>query len=134
MALKTYAGSCHCGVVRYEADVDLMAVTGRCNCSFCGRTRAWSVLLKPDAFRLVSGADAMSDYQFATMAGHHRFCKTCGVTTHGDGDIAALGGKFVSVAVATLGASDEELAAAPIMYQNGRDNDWQHAPNVTSYL
>ena len=133
--LKTYHGSCHCGAVRFEADIDLEAGTGKCNCSICTKRRNWGALLKPEAFRLLQGAEALSDYSFGTHQGSHRFCSKCGCAPFSTGDVPEIGGAFVSVQVASLDdASDEELAAAPVRYSNGRDNAWWEAPVETRYL
>lgn len=133
--LKTYHGSCHCGAVRYEADIDLAAGTGKCNCSICTKIRNWSVTLKPAAFRLREGEAALSDYQFGTKSGHYRFCSRCGTQVYSEAYVAELGGDVVAVRLATLDdATPEELTAVPITYANGRDNAWWEPPAETRHL
>jgi len=121
MSAKTYHGSCHCGAVRYEADIDLAAGTGKCNCSICAKQRMWGASIKPEAFRLLAGEEVLKDYQFNTQSVHHLFCSNCGLHSFGRGDILD-------------DLDPSTLAEAPVGYSNGRDNDWWHAPKETRHL
>lgn len=64
------------------------------------------------------------------------FCGVCGMRgfTQG-GHLAELGGEFHAVNLACLDdATDQELAAAPVKYLDGRHDDWKSSPAETRYL
>jgi hypothetical protein len=131
---QTYTGGCHCGAVRYEADVDLSKGTLKCNCSICSKSRAWLVAVDSGDFRLQRGADALSEYQFGAHRIHHLFCSHCGVKSFARGN-GPEGKQFVAIVVSCLDdVPDAQLATLPIMYVDGRSDNFQAAPAQTSHL
>jgi hypothetical protein len=135
MSLKRYKGSCHCGRVRFEADIDLRAGTGKCNCSICTKVRRWEAFVRPQAFQLIAGEDALSDYQFGSRSSHHLFCKYCGVHAFCRGYLEALGGEFYAVSLAALDDVDPiELVTAPVNFFDGRRDNWAMRPAETRHL
>jgi hypothetical protein len=132
---KTYRGGCHCGAVRFECEIDAAEGTSKCNCSICAKGRFWKAIARKDAFRLLQGEDALCDYRFGSGTIRHVFCRHCGIKPFGQGQMEALGGVFFAVNVACLdGSAPEELAAVPIVYQDGRDNAWDKPPAETRHL
>lgn len=81
---RKLAGGCHCGKVRYEVTTDLTRVAS-CNCSICSRLGALFTFVSPSQFDLLSGEDALTDYQFNKKVIHHLFCSTCGVESFARG-------------------------------------------------
>jgi len=131
---KTYAGSCHCGAVRFEADIDLAQGTFKCNCSICKKTRAWLAAVPAADFRLLTGDDALREYQFAKRRLHHLFCGTCGVRSFSRGT-DGKGGEMYAVRVNCLdGADPAELIAAPVRYFNMAHDDMRSPPAETRHL
>jgi hypothetical protein len=136
MSIQTYRGSCHCGAVRFEADLDLDAGTVRCNCSLCTKARAWFALAKPEQVRLLEGVGEHATYRW-TPPGRDRaaltyqFCRTCGVRTFGRSD-EGPNGRFVFVNVAALdvaGGADADALARSIHYVDGRHDRTDRRPD-----
>jgi hypothetical protein len=132
--LKTYHGSCHCGAVQFEADLDLTQSTYRCNCSICRRTRFWPAIATPDGFRLLAGEANLMKYLFNRRKNEHYFCKLCGVRAFGIGTETPIG-KMYGVNLGCLtDVSDEELSRLAITYVDGRNDRWQAAPEFCAHL
>jgi hypothetical protein len=132
---STYTGSCHCGAVRFEADIDLSAGTNKCNCSICTKTRNWNSIIKPAAFRLLAGENELSDYQFGRQSMHHLFCRHCGVRSFGRGYVKEIGGDYVAIQLASLDNLElQELLEAPIRFSDGSNDDWGAAPQEVRHL
>jgi hypothetical protein len=73
------AGGCHCGTVRFEADVPEAVGVLDCNCSICAMTGFRHLMVPHGDFRLLSGDGTLTSYRFGTRAANHLFCPVCGV-------------------------------------------------------
>ncbi len=136
MPVQTYTGTCHCGAVRFEADLDLAEGSNRCNCSLCAKIRAWFAFAKgAERFRLVDGTN-LAEYRWTPPGDTEphltfTFCKTCGVRTFARGHLDSLGGTFHAIHVPTLDLTDEQRATIPIRYINGRERKYDETPPNT---
>lgn len=72
-------GGCHCGAVRFAAEVPPKVELLDCNCSICRKSGFLHLIVPEEAFALVQGAEALSSYRFGTGAAEHLFCAVCGV-------------------------------------------------------
>jgi len=133
VSLTTYAGSCHCGAVRFEADLDLTQPSFRCNCSICRRTRFWPAVARPEQFRLLAGEGELTEYLFHTRRNQHFFCRRCGVRAFGVGNDTPIGQMF-GVNIGCLeGVSEEELSRIPVIHVDGL-HDRVEPPAFTAHL
>ena len=113
---KTYAGGCHCGKVRYEVTTDLSEVVD-CNCSICSKT-GWLIGFVPaEQFKLQSGGDEVSDYQFGKKSIHHTFCPSCGIRSYASGT-GPDGSAMLAFNVRCL--DDVDLSALKITTYDGK--------------
>jgi len=79
----TLNGSCHCGSVRFTAELPFgLASARRCTCSICRMRGAVAVTSTPEGFRVTKGEDRLATYRFNTKSAEHHFCTVCGIYTH----------------------------------------------------
>jgi hypothetical protein len=128
--LKKHTGGCHCGAVRFEVTIDTSA-GGMCNCSICAKTAQLGASVKPDAFKLISGAESLSTYEWGTKIGRRMFCKHCGIHCFGPGHLKEMGGDFVSINFRCI--DDFDPLDAKVAYWDGRHNNWQAGQRSTPW-
>jgi hypothetical protein len=110
--LQTRSGGCQCGKVRYEVKIDLGKPVISCNCSMCGRAGTLLTFVPKGQFTLLSGDDALTDYQFNKKHIHHTFCGVCGIKSFARG-VGPDGGEVVAVNARCLDDVDlEQLKVA----------------------
>jgi len=76
--MKTYAGSCHCGAVRFEVDADIDHVRV-CDCSVCSKRGALIYRVAADALRLLTPLETLSVYRWGSYTAADYFCRVCGI-------------------------------------------------------
>ncbi len=79
MVLGAKTGRCHCGAVKWEADIEDDVIVRECNCSICSMVGFQHLIVPASQFRLLQGRDALTFYTFNTGVAKHKFCKHCGV-------------------------------------------------------
>ena len=114
--MKAHRGGCHCGNVRYEVDADLREVM-ECNCSICSKTGSRLAFVPPEQFRLLSGGNQLSDYQFKTKTIHHLFCPVCGIRSFARGK-GPDGREMIAINVRCL--EDVDINSLPVRPFDGR--------------
>ena len=136
MTLRTYAGGCHCGAVRFEADLDIGAGTVKCNCSICTKLRLWTIQVSQEDFRQIAGEGDLTDFRGGNPVAHHLFCRHCGVHPFEWVDVPNMtGARYVNINVACLDGLDiDELMGAPVTYADGRNDAWGERPAEVRHL
>jgi hypothetical protein len=75
----THSGGCHCGAIAFEVEAPARIVAADCNCSICRMSGFLHLIVPRSRFRLLQGADQLTEYKFNTGTARHLFCSRCGV-------------------------------------------------------
>jgi hypothetical protein len=128
--MTIHRGTCHCGAVAFEAELDL-STASRCNCTICTKTMWTGVICKPAQFRLLRGEAELGAYIWGGKVSTRHFCKHCGVPVFAEGHLEEIGGDFVSINCNAL--DDADPHALPLRHWDGRHNNWEAGPRETPF-
>jgi hypothetical protein len=103
--------------VRFEINTDLGRIS-ECNCSICTKKGALHHRVPYADFRLLSGEDALSLYQFGTRTAKHLFCRHCAIHSFSTPRIAP---DMYSVNVRCLDEFPDALAATETTVFDGKN-------------
>ena len=110
-----YRGSCHCGKVKFEFAGEFGAAIS-CNCSICAK-RGSLLWFAPRDSLTVSGEQELTTYTFNKHVIKHRFCKTCGILTYGEG-LDPKGTRTVAINIRCL--DDFDFSKVPLHHYDGK--------------
>lgn len=74
-------GTCHCGAIKFTAEVEQPLRGARCDCSICSIKGAVTVGTPLEGLTMLEGEDLLTLYQFNTRTAKHYFCSRCGTYT-----------------------------------------------------
>ena len=114
---QTHTGGCQCGKVRYEVQMDIGEVIA-CNCSRCGRLGTLLAFAPESQFKLLSGADNLTEFKFNKHVIDHKFCSTCGVQSFATGTQPKTGARMAAINVRCVDGI--ELDALKVRKVDGR--------------
>jgi hypothetical protein len=77
--MVTHSGGCHCGRVRFEVLAPTCLEVTDCDCSICSKSAYLHIIVPKSRFKLLTGTEALTTYEFNTGTAKHLFCSTCGI-------------------------------------------------------
>ena len=73
MTKRTFEGSCHCGLVRFQVDLALDHVRS-CDCSVCRKRGALIHRVEREDLRLLTPIEELTVYRWHTRTAEDYFC------------------------------------------------------------
>lgn len=128
--IKTLTGGCHCGAIRYTAELDLSNLTAqKCNCTICQKTNRLGISVDPEKFKVTtpSSLDQVPEYQFGPKRQHFHFCTTCGVHCFAYGSYEYEGKTHKNFSINAVSLDPDQgvdLREIKVGYWDGKAENW----------